>query len=72
MTNNGEQAPEAVNQSHEGKMERSDLTVTKEGIHTKRSSGRSVAILLVAVVVVGLLAITGIVPLLRSRKALAA
>jgi RND family efflux transporter MFP subunit len=72
MTNNGEQAPEAVKQSHEGKMESSDLTVTKEGTHTKRSSGRSVAILLVVVVVVGLLAITGIVPRLRSRKALAA
>ncbi|HEY4049234.1 MAG TPA: efflux RND transporter periplasmic adaptor subunit [Acidobacteriaceae bacterium] len=72
MTNNVEQGPEAVNQSHEGKMESSDLTVTKEGIHAKRSSGRSVAILLVVLVVVGLLAITGIVLRLRSRKALAA
>ena len=38
----------------------------------KGSPGRSVAIVLIAVIVIGLLVVSGIVPRLRSRKALAA
>jgi RND family efflux transporter MFP subunit len=43
-----------------------------QGAPRKRSALRSAAILLIAVIVVGLLVLSGIVPRLRSRKALAA
>jgi RND family efflux transporter MFP subunit len=43
-----------------------------QGVPRKRSVVRSAAILLIAVIVVGLLVLSGIIPRLRSRKALAA
>jgi RND family efflux transporter MFP subunit len=80
MTNNAEQRSsthlpgsgdaEGMNQNL-GKNPEAN-SIAAEATHRKRSPGRSVAMLLVVVVVVGLLVISGIVPRLRSRKALAA
>jgi RND family efflux transporter MFP subunit len=80
MTNNAEQRPpnhpaesgdpEVRNQSRNPEGNKS--IAAAEGMPRKRSRGRSVALLLIIVVVVGLLVISGIVPRLRSRKALAA
>jgi RND family efflux transporter MFP subunit len=80
MTNDAEQKSpnhltavgEAGNQSHSRKPEGSSSMLISEGTPGKSSPGRSVAMLLIAVVVVGLLVISGIVPRLRARKALAA
>jgi hypothetical protein len=47
------------------------IAATSEGSR-KRSIGRSAVILLVAAVVVGLLVLSGVMPRLKSRKALAA
>jgi RND family efflux transporter MFP subunit len=49
-----------------------DSTAAAQGTPRKRSVGRSLGILLAAVVVVGLLVLSGIIPRLRARKALAA
>src|SRR5580704_2418728 len=82
MTNNAEHRPpnrlagpvvtESVNHRPEEKMEGNISITATQGAPKKRSVGRSVVILLVAVVVVGLLVLSGIVPRLKSRKALAA
>src|SRR5882757_1541499 len=69
MTNDAEQrSTNHLTRSVEG----SNSIPTPGGAPRKSSSGRSVAMLLIAVVVVGFLVISGIVPRLRSRKALAA
>jgi RND family efflux transporter MFP subunit len=82
MTNNAEQRPpnhlaescdpEVRNQGYGRKPERNKAIAAAEGMSGKRSRGRSVALLLIIAVVVGLLVISGIVPRLRSRRALAA
>jgi RND family efflux transporter MFP subunit len=82
MTNDMQQRPttdlsevtdtEMANQSHSKKPGGSDSMNASEGTPGKGSRGRSAAGMLIAVVVVGLLVATGIVPRLRSRKALAA
>jgi RND family efflux transporter MFP subunit len=82
MTNDAEQRSpkhltgsavgEVANQSHGTKHESTNSFATSEGTSGKGSPGRSAAILLIVLVVVGLLVATGIVPRLRSRKALAA
>jgi RND family efflux transporter MFP subunit len=76
MTNEGKQnqttdpvVPEATNQGRQGKPENNSAM----NVEPKRSStGRTVVIVLLALVVVGLLVVSGIVPRLRSRNALAA
>ena len=82
MTNDAEQRSrnhlggsadaEPPDQNHEGKLERNySMTATEE--HFRKSSPlRTAVIVLIAIVVVGLLVMSGIVPRLRSRKALAA
>jgi RND family efflux transporter MFP subunit len=65
MTNNAEQRPT----NHPA--ESGDPEVRNQS-YRSRSRGRSVALLLIIAVVVGLLVISGIVPRLRSRRALAA
>jgi RND family efflux transporter MFP subunit len=64
----GSTVAEGINLSDGGKSEGDAM----QGTPRKSSPGRRVAILLTAVVVIGLLVISGIVPRLRSRKALAA
>jgi RND family efflux transporter MFP subunit len=61
-----------VTQSHSSKAEGSNSIPTPGGTLRKSSPGRTAAMLLIAVIVVGFLVISGIVPRLRSRKALAA
>ena len=53
-----------------GKMLEDNNSMTET--HGKNSLGRTVALALVAIVVIGLLVASGIIPRLRSRKALAA
>jgi RND family efflux transporter MFP subunit len=82
MTNDAEHRPqnhltgpavaEPVNQSHGEKTEGNNSIAATQGAPQKRSVGRSAAILLIAVIVVGLLVLSGIIPRLRARKALAA
>jgi RND family efflux transporter MFP subunit len=82
MTNDAEQrstnhltrsvAAEGINQSHNSNAEGSDSIPTPGGVPRKNSPGRSLLMLFIGVVVVGFLVISGIVPRLRSRKALAA
>jgi RND family efflux transporter MFP subunit len=82
MTNDAEQrstnhltrsvAAEGINQSHNSNAESSNSIPTPGGAPRKNSPGRRVVMLLIGVVVVGFLVISGIVPRLRSRKALAA
>jgi RND family efflux transporter MFP subunit len=82
MTNDAEHRPpnqlaspavaESVNHNREEKTEGNNLRAATQGAPQKRSLVRSAAILLIAVVVVGLLVLSGIVPRLKSRKALAA
>lgn len=81
MTNDQEQNPqisltgstiaEGIDQGHGG-VEDNNSTTASGGTPKRNSTGRSVVMLLIALVVVGLLVVTGIVPRLRSRKALAA
>jgi RND family efflux transporter MFP subunit len=68
----GSAVPEVANRSKEEKTEGKGSSAAAQGATRKRSPLRSAVILLVAVVVVGLLVLSGIVPRLRSRKALAA
>jgi len=56
----------------EERMKHKDSIATTQAEPRKRSVVRSAAILLIAMVVVGLLVLSGIIPRLRSRKALAA
>jgi RND family efflux transporter MFP subunit len=82
MTNDAEQRSpnhltrggdgESVNQSHSRKPEARGSTTPLDVPSGRSSRGRSIAIVLIAVIVVALLVISGIVPRLRSRKALAA
>jgi RND family efflux transporter MFP subunit len=82
MTNDMQQRPttdlsevtntEMANQSHSKTPGGRNSMNASEGTPGKGSRGRSAAAMLIAVVVVGLLVATGIVPRLRSRKALAA
>jgi RND family efflux transporter MFP subunit len=82
MTNDAEQrstnhltrsvAAEGINQSHSSKAEGSNSIPTPGEAPRKSSPGRTAAMLLIVAVVVGFLVISGIVPRLRSRKALAA
>jgi RND family efflux transporter MFP subunit len=82
MTNNAEHGPpnhsagsgdaEVRNQSHGRDSDGNNSIAAAEGMPRKSSRGRSVAMLLMIVVVVALLVISGIVPRLRSRRALAA
>src|SRR6202035_4384259 len=82
MTNNAEQRPpnhlvesgdpEVKNQGYGRKPEGNKSIAAAEGTPRKRSRGRSIVLLLIIVVVVGFLVISGIVPRLRSRRALAA
>jgi RND family efflux transporter MFP subunit len=66
MTNDAEQRPpnHESHKKHEGD--------DSMGRHRKSSKGRTIVIVLIALVVVAVLVVTGIVPRLRSRKALAA
>jgi RND family efflux transporter MFP subunit len=75
MTNDVEQrspnrltGPAAAEEKTNG----NDSIAATQGVPRKRSVVRSAAILLIAVIVVGLLVLSGIIPRLRSRKALAA
>src|SRR5260370_34891864 len=68
----GSAVPEVVNRSHEEKTKDNNSIAATQGGPRERSVGRSVVILLIAVVVVGLLVLSGVIPRLRSRKALAA
>ena len=75
MTNDVEQrspnrltGPAAAEEKTNG----NDPIAATQGVPRKRSVVRSAAILLIAVIVVGLLVLSGIIPRLRSRKALAA
>jgi RND family efflux transporter MFP subunit len=82
MTNDAEQRSrnhlsdsadaEAVDQDHERKLGRSYSMAATQENPRKSSPVRTVVIVLIAAVVVGLLVMSGIVPRLRSRKALAA
>jgi len=82
MANNAEQRPpnhptesgdpEVTDQGYRRNPEGNNSIASDEGMPRRHSRGRSVAVLLIMVVVVGLLVISGIVPRLRSRKALAA
>jgi RND family efflux transporter MFP subunit len=82
MTNDIEQRPpndltgstvaEVANGSQEEKMGANDSMAVTPRAPRNGSLGRSAAIVLIAVVVVGLLVLSGVIPRLRSRKALAA
>jgi RND family efflux transporter MFP subunit len=82
MTNNEEQRPlnhlalspvaDGINPSHSGNPKGSDSMTAADGAPRRSSPGRRAAVLLIAVVVVALLVMSGIVPRLRARKALAA
>ena len=82
MTNDAEQRSpnhlsdsadaEAVAQNHEGKVRKNNSMAATEENPRKSSPARTAMIVLIAAVVVGLLVMSGIVPRLRSRKALAA
>jgi RND family efflux transporter MFP subunit len=79
MTNDQEQRlanhsidAEAVDQSDNGEPKDRHSAAVSPDKPRKGTRGRSVAILVIAVVVIGLLVISGIVPRLKSRKALAA
>ena len=82
MTNDAEQRSpnhlsnsadaEAVAQNHEGKVRKNNSMAATEENPRKSSPARTAVIVLIAAVVVGLLVMSGIVPRLRSRKALAA
>jgi RND family efflux transporter MFP subunit len=65
-------APEAANQSAQEKADRNKAIATEEGTARRVWSGGRIAALVIAVVAVVLLVLSGIVPRLRSRKALAA
>jgi len=64
--------PGTGDHSHREKKEDSASIASIQGATRQRSPLRNAAILLIAVIVVGLLVLSGIVPRLRSRKALAA
>jgi RND family efflux transporter MFP subunit len=75
MTNNAEHRPPNHFTSPtvvEERTKDSDSIAASQAVSRKRSVFRSAAMLLIAVIVVGLLVLSGIVPRLRSRKALAA
>lgn len=81
MTNDAEQrspnhlngsTAEVVDQNRIDKFDGNHSMVAVQQSPRKSSPGRIAAILLIAVVVVGLLVMSGVVPRLRSRKALAA
>ena len=82
MTNDAEQRSpnhlsdsadaEAVAPNHEGKVRKNNSMAATEENPRKSSPARTAMIVLIAAVVVGLLVMSGIVPRLRSRKALAA
>lgn len=79
MTNEGKQnqtadplVSEAKHQGRQGKPENNSAMNVSQGEPKTSSTGRTVAIVLLALVVVGLLVVSGIVPRLRSRNALAA
>jgi RND family efflux transporter MFP subunit len=82
MTNDAEQRSrnhlsdsadaEAVNQNHEGRVGNNNSMAATEENPRKSSPVRTAVIVLIGAVVVGLLVMSGIVPRLRSRKALAA
>ena len=61
-----------VDKDHEGKFGGNESRGTAEGSPRKSSSVRTAVILLIAAFAIGLLVMSGIVPRLRSRKALAA
>jgi RND family efflux transporter MFP subunit len=63
---------EAVDQNHEGKVGDNNSVAATEENSRKSSAVRTAVIVLIGAVVVGLLVMSGIVPRLRSRKALAA
>jgi RND family efflux transporter MFP subunit len=79
MTNEGKQnqtadplVSEAKHQGRQGKPENNSAMDVSQGEPKRSSTGRTVAIVLLALVVVGLLVVSGIIPRLRSRNALAA
>src|SRR5246127_4083958 len=75
MTNDAEHRPPTHLTSPavvEGRTRDKDAITASQAAPRKGSTVRSAAILLIAVVVVGLLVLSGIIPRLRSRKALAA
>ena len=78
MTNDAEQrsrnhhSESADDQNHERKVGNNDSMAATEANPRKSSPVRTAVIVLIGAVVVGLLVMSGIVPRLRSRKALAA
>jgi RND family efflux transporter MFP subunit len=82
MTNDAEQrsrnhlsdsiAAVEVDKNQEGRSVGNDSKAATQGSYGRNSPVRTAVILLIAVVVVGLLVMSGIIPRLRSRKALAA
>ena len=77
MTNEGKQNQtadplvfEAKHQGRQGKPENNSAMNVSQGEPKRSSTGRTVAIVLLALVVVGLLVVSGIVPRLRSRPRL--
>ena len=68
---NNSVAPETTNQG-QGRQPEGNQPVAAQGVPQKSSRGRRAAVLLIAAIVVGLLVASGIVPRLRSRRALAA
>jgi RND family efflux transporter MFP subunit len=69
---NNSVVPEGTKQSHDRQPEDNNSMATPQGMPKKNSRGRRAAILLIAAIVVGLLVVSGIIPRLRARKALAA
>jgi len=68
----GTEGSKTVNSSHSRGPDGSNSSAAPEGGPSKGSRGRSITILLIAVVVIAVLVITGIMPRLQARKALAA
>jgi RND family efflux transporter MFP subunit len=79
MNQEGQQSPNYLNNSiapdlpnqRQGQLA-GNHPIAPEGMPQRSSPGRRVALLLIALVVVGLLVASGIIPRLKSRKALAA
>jgi RND family efflux transporter MFP subunit len=68
----GSTVPEAVSRSQKERVEGIDSAAATPEEPRKGSPGRNAAILLIAMVVVSLLVLSGVIPRLRSRRALAA
>jgi RND family efflux transporter MFP subunit len=68
----GSAVPEVADRRERENVGGHESTAATPAAPRRRSPGRNAAILLIAVVVVGLLVLSGVIPRLRARKALAA